>query len=67
MTPLHRLCARLTLGLALLAFAPSAFAQDEPPPEGEAASGEANPLVGYIVTAALASGIVFAVCKSARR
>ncbi|MEO6812212.1 MAG: hypothetical protein ABI353_24150 [Isosphaeraceae bacterium] len=67
MTPLYRLCAGLTLGFALLAFAPAAFAQDEPPPDGEAASGEANPLPGYLVTAALGAGIVFAICKSARR
>lgn len=67
MTLSHRLCARLTLGLALLAFASSAFAQDLPPRGAAADSGEENPLPGYLVTAALASGTIFAMCKSARR
>ena len=60
--------ALLTLGGLALAPTP-AFAQ-APPQEGEAPAEEesgGNMYYGYVGTGILAAGIIFAVCKTARR
>ncbi len=60
------------LMLGLLFTAP-AFAQKPPPPPpgGEPAApssgGSWDPVYGYVATAFLAAGMLFVVCKSARR
>ena len=53
------------LGLALLPG--PARAQEPAPVEGGEAAGTGEPLYGYVGTAFLAAGIMFVLCKSARR
>jgi hypothetical protein len=53
--------AALILSLA----ATPVLAQEAPAEGGEESSGD--PLYGYVATAFLAAGAIFAICKSARR
>lgn len=67
MTRPRRLLSLLGLALALATAAPAvATAQDPVPLEGEGESS-GDPLYGYIGTAFLAAGVIFILCKSARR
>ncbi len=65
--PLARLALAGSLALAAAGtVAPTARAQGEDPqPVEETSKGQ--PLYGYVGTAFLLAGILFAICKSARR
>lgn len=52
------------LALGLAAFAPAASAQDEGFTPG---NEEADPLMGYLATGAVAGAVIFVLCKSSRR
>jgi len=73
MSPLTRLIAALTLLLGLSLIAPPARAQGpndtiaQEADAGQEGESKGDPLYGYIGTAILASVVLFAVCKSARR
>lgn len=60
------LAGSLALAAAGTVAAPTARAQGEDPqPVEETSKGQ--PLYGYVGTAFLLAGIIFAICKSARR
>jgi hypothetical protein len=64
---MSRFARALSVGLVALALAASpALAQDEVAAEGEGGSS-GNPLYAYVATAFLGAGVIFVLCKSARR
>ena len=67
MTRPRRFLWLLCLLLGLAAAPAAAPAQESVPLEGEGGESSGDPLYGYVGTAFLGAGVIFVLCKSARR